>query len=60
MENHDQQSTLVNFDIYDETEFPSLWCVICFQRDFAPTVDSEGVEVVNGNDGVDESSRCKA
>ena len=60
MENHDQQSTLVKFDISDETEFPRLWCVICFVRDFAPTVDNEGIEGVNSRDGVDESSRCKA
>ena len=60
MENHDQQSTLVKFDISDETEFPSLWCVICFHRDFAPTVDDEGVEVVTISGEVDEGSRRKA
>ena len=25
MENHNQQSTLVSFDIYDEIEFPSIF-----------------------------------
>ena len=59
MEKYDQQPTLVSFNIHDETEFPILWCDICM-KELAPTVDDEGVEVINITNGVDQNSRCKA